>query len=66
MGRMKANYNGDATVLDFAPNQLKSFPCPKMGDFNVKNGVVGFEVVPVGDWDRVEWDAGVSGLYLSY
>lgn len=38
----------------------------KMGDFNVKNGVVGFEVVPVGDWDRVEWDAGVSGLYLSY
>ena len=66
LGRMKVNYNGDATVLDFAPNQLSAFDCPKVGDWSVKNGLVGYELVPVGDKDRVQWDGAVSGLYLSW
>ncbi|KAJ4361400.1 hypothetical protein N0V95_001913 [Ascochyta clinopodiicola] len=66
LGRVKVNYNGDATVLDFAPNQLSGFRCPKIGDWNVKNGLVGYELVPVGDQDRVNWDATVSGLYLNW
>lgn len=66
LGRMKVNYNGDATVLDFAPNQLSGFKCPQIGDWNVKNGLVGFELVPVGDQDRVQWDGAVSGLYLNW
>lgn len=66
LGRIKASFNGDATVLDFAPNQLSRFKCPKIGDWNVKNGLVGFELVPVGDQDRVQWDGAVSGLYLSW
>lgn len=66
LGRVKVNYNGDATTLDFAPNQLTGFKCPKVGDWNVKNGLVGYELVPVGDTDRVQWDAAVSGLYLSW
>jgi hypothetical protein len=66
LGRMKVNYNGDATVLDFAPNQLSAFQCPKIGDWNVKNGLVGYELVPVGDQDRIQWDNAVSGLYLNY
>jgi hypothetical protein len=39
----------------------ESFPCPKKGA-----GPVGFEVVPVGDVDRVEWSAALSGLYLTW
>lgn len=66
LGRMKVNYNGDATVLDFAPNQLSAFKCPKVGDWNVKNGLVGYELVPVGDKDRVQWNGASSGLYLNW
>ena len=66
LGRLKVNFNGDATVLDFAPNQLSGFKCPKVGDWNVKNGLVGYELVPVGDADRVQWDGAVSGAYLSW
>ncbi|KAF9694186.1 hypothetical protein EKO04_007900 [Ascochyta lentis] len=66
LGRLKVNYDSDATVLDFAPNQLSGFKCPKVGDWNVKNGLVGYELVPVGDQDRVQWDGNVGGLYLNW
>ena len=39
----------------------ESVPCPGKG-----KGPVGFEVVPIGESDRVEWGAGLSGLYLTW
>lgn len=67
LGRFEVKYNGNAVVItNVAPNQLNSFPCPKIGDFNVKNGLVGYEIVPVGDSVRVEWSSAVSGLLLDW
>ncbi|KAF1926406.1 uncharacterized protein M421DRAFT_93964 [Didymella exigua CBS 183.55] len=66
LGRVEANFAGDATTLDSAPNQLSGFKCPRVGDWNVKDGLVGYELVPVGDADSIRWDAAVSGLYLSW
>lgn len=38
----------------------EAVPCPTRGE------KVGFEVVPVGDVDRVEWSGSLSGLYLTW
>lgn len=52
---------GNGDLVPGFPTGVNSVPCPK------KNaGPVGFEVVPVGDVDRVEWSKGVSGLYLTW
>lgn len=66
LGRFQVTGLGQATPLNFAPNQLGSFPCPKVGDGNVRDGKVGYELVPVGDQDRVTWSADLSGLYLGW
>lgn len=50
---MRVNFNGDATVLGFVPYQLSGFKCPKVGDWDVKNVLVGHELVPISDADRV-------------
>ena len=65
LGRVKVQ-NQDAAIDTSVPNQLEGFNCPKASDWNVKNGLVGYELVPVGDADRVQWDAAVSGLYLKW
>jgi hypothetical protein len=36
-------------------------PCPGKG-----KGPVGYEIVPVGDVDRVEWNGEMGGLYLTW
>jgi hypothetical protein len=67
LGRFEPRYNGNAVVVEnVGPGLLNSFPCPRIGDYNVKNGLVGFEIVPVGDRVRVEWTAALSGLYLDW
>jgi hypothetical protein len=59
LGRFKLVKGGDGSVV-YATG-LDAFPCPKRGA-----GPVGFEVVPIGDVDRVEWSAALSGLYLTW
>ena len=44
----------------------KGFPCPKIGDSNVVNGKVGFEVTIVGEKREMTWDARVNGPYLAF
>ncbi|KAF2124993.1 hypothetical protein P153DRAFT_370317 [Dothidotthia symphoricarpi CBS 119687] len=66
LGRMQVHGDGDATVLDFAPNQLGAFSCLEVGGLGVEGGVLAFELVPVGEQYRVTWDAGRSGLFLSW
>lgn len=67
LGRLEPRYNENAEVVEnVGPNQLNSFPCPKAGDYHVKNGLVGYEIVPVGDRVRVDWTAALSGLYLDW
>ena len=58
--------NQDAAIDASVPSQLEGTNCPKAGDWNIKNGLVGYELVPVGGADRVQWDAAVSGLYLKW
>lgn len=65
LGRVKVQ-NQDAAIVFFDSSHLEGFQCPKAGDGNVRNGLVGYELVPVGDADRVQWDAAVSGLYLTW
>ena len=67
LGRLEPKYNGNAVIVtNVGPNQLGGFPCPKVGDYYVKNGLVGFEIVPVGDRVSAEWNAALSGLYLDW
>ncbi len=67
LGRFQPQVGGYATVVsDVGPNQLNGFPCPTSSDYHVKNGLVGYEIVPAGDQVRVEWTAALSGLYLDW
>jgi hypothetical protein len=59
LGRLELYKGGDGNVV-YATG-INGFPCPKKG-----SGPVGFEVVPVGDRDRVEWSAAMSGLYITW
>jgi hypothetical protein len=65
LGRVEVQ-NQDAKIVPTISSRLRGFPCPKIGDSNVKNGLVGYELVPVGDAVRVQWDTAVSGLYFNW
>ncbi|KAF2009657.1 hypothetical protein BU24DRAFT_473835 [Aaosphaeria arxii CBS 175.79] len=63
LGRLQPVIGGLATTVQ--NNGIESFPCPKIGDSNVKGGLVGFEVVPV-NTASVDWSNIASGLYLQW
>ncbi|KAF1913213.1 hypothetical protein BDU57DRAFT_597612 [Ampelomyces quisqualis] len=61
LGRFSLYKGGNGDLVPGLPTGVNGVACPK------KNaGPVGFEVVPVGDVDRVEWSKGLSGLYLTW
>ena len=66
LGRLKVRYNGAAGLVTDISSPLQSFPCPKIGDSNVKDGFVGYELVPVGDSVKEQWNSDVNGLYLDW
>jgi hypothetical protein len=61
LGRFSLYKGGNGDLVPGFPTGVNSVACPKKGA-----GPVGFEVVPVGDVDRVEWSKGLSGLYLTW
>lgn len=56
VGRFLVYKGGNADLI----MGTDSVACPKKGE------TVGFEVVPTGDADRVEWSKDLSGLYLTW
>lgn len=56
IGRFLVYKGGNADLIQGG----EAVPCPKKGE------KVGYEVVPVGDVDRVEWSGSLSGLYLTW
>lgn len=61
LGRFSLVRGGDGTLIAGQSTKVRSFPCPRKGA-----GPIGFEVVPLGDRDRVEWSANLSGLYITW
>lgn len=61
LGRFALYKGGNGDFVRGFPTGVDSVPCPKKGA-----GPVGFDIVPVGEVDRVEWSAALSGLYLTW
>ncbi|OAL47807.1 hypothetical protein IQ07DRAFT_104452 [Pyrenochaeta sp. DS3sAY3a] len=71
-GRLEPVYKSSANdgfakvVENVFPKTSAGFPCPQVGEYRVKGGLVGFEVVPTGTSSSVQWTKDLSGLILAW